>query len=65
MYRLISCFFSNTSAKNYCKWIVYVKVIENQRWDVFETQCRSTVTVHTYAKARLTIVAYPDPHPDA
>jgi len=27
--------FSNTSAKNYCNWIVYVKTIASQRWDVF------------------------------
>jgi len=32
---LISCFLSNTSAKNYCNRIVFVKIIANQRWDVF------------------------------
>ena len=34
-HRLISCFLSNTSAKNYCNRIVYVKIITSQRWDVF------------------------------
>jgi len=39
--RLISCFLSNTSAKNYCSRIVSVKIIASQRWGVFETQCTS------------------------
>jgi len=34
-HRLISYFFSNTSAKKYCNWIVYVKIIASHRWDVF------------------------------
>jgi len=38
-YRLISYFLSSTSAKNYRNWIVYVKTIASQRWDVFETRC--------------------------
>jgi len=38
--RLISYFLSNTSAKNYHSWIVYVKlssvkIIASQMWDVF------------------------------
>jgi len=33
--RLISYFLSNTSAKNYCNWILYVKIIASQRWDIF------------------------------
>ena len=32
---MISYFRSNTFAKNYCNWIVYVKIIASQRWDVF------------------------------
>jgi len=39
-HRLISCFLSNTSAKNCRNRIVYVKIIACQRWDVFETQCK-------------------------
>ena len=39
-HRLISYFLSNTSAKNYCNRIVYVKTIATQMWDVFETRCR-------------------------
>ena len=31
----ISYFLSNTSAKNYHNWIVCVKIIASQRWDVF------------------------------
>jgi len=34
-HHLISYFLSNTSAKNYCNWIMYVKIIASQRWDVF------------------------------
>jgi len=26
---------SNTTAKNYCNRVVYVKIIASQRWDVF------------------------------
>jgi len=40
-HRLISCFLSNTSAKNYRNRIVYVKAIASQRWDVFEKWCSS------------------------
>jgi len=32
---MLKHFLSNTSAKNYCCWIVYVKIIASQRWDVF------------------------------
>jgi len=53
MHHLISYFLSNTSAKNSRNRIVCVKIIASQKWDVFETQCRSTGTVHTSAKARL------------
>jgi len=31
---MIIYFLSNTSAKNYRNRIVYVKIIESQRWDV-------------------------------
>ena len=34
-HRLISYFLSNSSAKNYQNWIVYVKIVASQRWDVF------------------------------
>ena len=34
---LISCFLSNTFAKNYRNRIVYVKITASQRWDVFKT----------------------------
>jgi len=34
-HHLISCFLSNTSAKNYRNRIVYVKIIASRRWDVF------------------------------
>jgi len=34
-HRLISYLLSNTSAKNYYNWIVCVKIIASQRWDVF------------------------------
>jgi len=32
---LTSYFLRNTSAKNYRNWIVWVKIITSQRWDVF------------------------------
>jgi len=32
---LISYFLSNTFAKTYRNWIVYVKIIASQMWDVF------------------------------
>jgi len=38
MHHLIFYFLSNTSVKNYHNWIVYVKIIASQRWDVLETQ---------------------------
>ena len=38
-HRLISYFLSNTSAKNYHHWFVYVKIIASERWDIFQTQC--------------------------
>jgi len=44
-HRLISYFISNTSAKNYCNRIVYVKTIASQRWDDF---LRHSVTVTDY-----------------
>jgi len=34
-HRLISYFRSNTSAKNYRNWIMYVKIIASRRWDDF------------------------------
>ena len=34
-------FLGNTSARNYCNRIVYVKIIASLRWVVFETQCSS------------------------
>jgi len=34
-HHLSSYFLSNTSAKNYCNWFVYVKIIASQRWNVF------------------------------
>jgi len=34
-HRLISHFLSNTFAKNYRNWIMYVKIIASQKWDVF------------------------------
>jgi len=43
-HRLISYFLSNISAKNYWKWIVYVKFIASQRWDVF---LRHSVDINT------------------
>jgi len=36
---LIAYFIGNISAKKYQNAFTYVKVIVNQRWDVFETQC--------------------------
>jgi len=53
MHHLMSYFLSNTSAKNYRNRIVCVKITASQKWDVFETHSRSTGTVHTSAKARL------------
>jgi len=45
-HRLISYFLGNTSAKNYCNWIVCVKIIASQRWDVFfETRCSATYLI--------------------
>ena len=38
-HHLISCFLSNTSGKNCRNWIMHVKIIASQMWDVFETQC--------------------------
>jgi len=32
---MISYFLSNTSAKNYCNRIGYVKIIASRRWVVF------------------------------
>jgi len=34
-HHLIYYFLGNTSAKNYCSWIMYVKTIASQRWDIF------------------------------
>jgi len=34
-HRLISYFLSNTSAKNYRIWVVYVKITVSQMWDIF------------------------------
>ena len=38
---LIAYFIGNISTKKYKNVFTYVKVIANQRWDVFETQCMS------------------------
>jgi len=38
---LISYFPISTSAKTYRNRIRYVKIIASQRWDVFETRCRT------------------------
>jgi len=71
--RLIFYFLSNTSAKNYHNWIMYVKIIASQRRDVFETQCESSLycsssyyccyeivhTVHRAAAGTRVIFCYP------
>jgi len=36
---MIAYFIGNISAKRYQNAFMYVKVIANQRWDLFETQC--------------------------
>jgi len=36
---LIAYFIGNISTKKYQNAFTYVKVIANQRWDVFKTQC--------------------------
>jgi len=44
-HRLIWYFLINTSAKNFHNQIMYVKIIESQRWDVF---LRHSVLLHPF-----------------
>jgi len=46
---MICCFLTNISAKNYPNWIVYVKIIASQRWDV------SSDTVQYYQRLLLDV----------
>lgn len=46
-HNLISYFLSITSSKNYCNWIVYVKIIVSRRWDDFFRQCISAESLHS------------------
>jgi len=42
-HHMISYLLGNTSAKNYCNRIVYVKIMASRRWEVFETRCISDI----------------------
>jgi len=51
-------FLRKISAKNYCfKWLMYsyIKVIESQMWDVFETQCSEVSHLHETGKSLCTV----------
>ena len=58
---LIAYFISNISAKKYQNAFMYVKVVVNQRWDVFKTQCRNAWQSPAVARQALPTVTVSNP----